>query len=57
MAVNEENERAALEGELSMLEDAWKEAEEIASISDSLVLPKDVESTMLALKNKRPEQP
>src|SRR5688572_5455577 len=36
MAVNEENERRALEGELTLLELEWKEAEEIAGIADSL---------------------
>ncbi|MDB4905916.1 MAG: hypothetical protein JWO05_700 [Gemmatimonadetes bacterium] len=39
MASNEESERRALEGELSVLEAAWKEAEEIAAISDDLLLP------------------
>ena len=39
MALHEEQERRALEGELWILEQAWKEAEEIAAISDSLVLP------------------
>jgi hypothetical protein len=36
MALHEESERRALEGELAILEDAWKEAEEIASLADSL---------------------
>ena len=36
MAVNEENERRALEGELVLLELEWKEAEEIAGIADRL---------------------
>jgi hypothetical protein len=36
MALNEESERRALEGELAALEAAWKEAEEIAAIADSL---------------------
>ena len=39
MALHEEQERRALEGELRMLEQAWKEAEEIAEISDNLFLP------------------
>lgn len=39
MALNEETERRALEGELSLLESAWKAAEEIAAIAD--VLPFD----------------
>jgi hypothetical protein len=39
MALHEERERRALEGELEILEDAWREAEEIAAIADDLVLP------------------
>jgi hypothetical protein len=34
MVTNEENERAALAGELALLELAWREAEEIAGIED-----------------------
>jgi len=55
MAVNEENERIALEGELSLLEDAWKEAEEIAAIADGLALPRSVEHGLLELQDKRPK--
>lgn len=40
MAANEEAERRALEGELSVLEQEWREAEEIAAISDDLLLPR-----------------
>jgi hypothetical protein len=36
MAVNEGNERHALEGELALLELEWKDAEEIAAIADRL---------------------
>lgn len=39
MALHEERERRALEGELWILEQAWKEAEEIAAIADNLLLP------------------
>jgi hypothetical protein len=39
MAVHEESERRALEGELSILEEAWREAEQIAAIADDLLLP------------------
>ena len=38
MALHEEQERRALEGELWILEQAWQEAEEIAAISDRLLL-------------------
>ena len=43
MALHEEQERRALEGELWLLERAWKDAEEIAAISDDLLLPEGVE--------------
>ena len=39
MALHEEQERRALEGELRVLERAWREAEEIAGISDNLFPP------------------
>ena len=39
MALHEEDERRALEGELWRLERAWREAEEIAAIADRLLLP------------------
>jgi hypothetical protein len=39
MATHEEAERRALEGELAILEEAWRQAEEIADISDNLLLP------------------
>lgn len=43
MALHEEDERRALEGELWRLERAWEEAEEIADIADSLLLPEGTE--------------
>jgi len=39
MALHEEQERRAFEGELWVLEQAWREAEEIAAIADRLLLP------------------
>jgi hypothetical protein len=39
MALHEEQERRAMEGELWLLELAWQEDEEIAAISDGLLLP------------------
>lgn len=50
MAVNEENERIALQDELALLEEAWKEAEEIAAIADRLTLPALVEQRLGELK-------
>ncbi len=43
MAAHEESERRALEGELAVLEEAWREAEEIASIADGLLIPREIE--------------
>ena len=51
MALHEEQERRALEGELWLLEKAWKEAEEIADISDKLFLPEGAEEL---LRENRP---
>lgn len=42
MALNEESEYRALEGELAQLEQAWRDAEQIAAIADSLLLPESV---------------
>ncbi|MEJ2206192.1 MAG: hypothetical protein P8170_19035 [Gemmatimonadota bacterium] len=50
MALHEEQERRALEGELWRLERAWEEAEEIAAISDSLLLPEGTEEFVEAHK-------
>jgi hypothetical protein len=41
MALHEESERRAMEGELALLEAAWREAEEIAGIADGLAGPMD----------------
>jgi hypothetical protein len=46
MALHEEQERRALEGELWRLERAWEEAEEIAAISDSLLLPEGTDEIL-----------
>jgi hypothetical protein len=54
MACHEETERRALEGDLHSLESAWREAEEIAAIADSLALPPRVEEW---LARNRPDQP
>jgi hypothetical protein len=42
MSLQEESERRVLEGELATLERAWREAEQIAAIADSLLMPGDV---------------
>ncbi|MGH7669304.1 MAG: hypothetical protein ACRENQ_07395 [Gemmatimonadaceae bacterium] len=53
MSAHEDSERRALEGELAMLEAAWKEADEIAGISDNLLVPAEVEGWLARLKRKR----
>ena len=52
MASHEESERRALEGELHLLEEAWKEAEEIAAISDDLFLPEDISKRLTEMKGR-----
>ena len=43
MAVHEEGERRAFDGELKALEAAWREAEEIAAIADGVLTPLPVQ--------------
>jgi hypothetical protein len=52
MALHEEAERRAMEGELGILEQAWRDAEEIAGISDNLLLPESVDATVRRLKGE-----
>ena len=52
MALHEEQERRALEGELWLLEQAWRNAEEIAAISDNLLLPKGAEAFIRERKRR-----
>jgi hypothetical protein len=49
MASHEEQERRALEGELAVLEAAWREAEEIAKIADDMFAP---EAELEAIKSR-----
>jgi hypothetical protein len=51
MAAHEETERRALEGELHILETAWREAEEIAHIADDMFLPPTVDADLQRLKD------
>jgi hypothetical protein len=50
MALHEDAERRAMQGELDELERAWKEAEEIAAISDNLFVPDSLTSAFEKLK-------
>jgi hypothetical protein len=52
MVSHEESERRALEGELHLLEEAWKEAEEIAGISDNMFLPEDISKRLTEMKGR-----
>jgi hypothetical protein len=52
MALHEEQERRALEGELFLLQQAWKDAEEIAGISDTLLLPEGTEEALERLRKE-----
>ncbi len=54
MAAHEESERRALEGELAILEEAWREAEEIAAIADRLLIPERIEGIIGRWKKESP---
>jgi hypothetical protein len=51
MAAHEETERRALEGELHILEAAWRDAEEIAHIADDMFLPPTIDTDLQRLKD------
>ena len=55
MASHEEAERRALEGELHILEAAWRDAEEVAGIADDMFLPASVEEDLARLKRSQRE--
>jgi hypothetical protein len=55
MAAHEDSERRALEGELHVLEAAWRDAEEIAGIADDMFLPASVDEALARLKRQRDE--
>jgi hypothetical protein len=50
MAVHEELERRALEGDLALIEESWQEAEEIAAIADNLTVSPSVLRALEALR-------
>lgn len=51
MALHEENERRALDGELAQLEEAWRSAEEVAGISDNLLVAPSVDEQLNRMRN------
>jgi hypothetical protein len=50
MAAHEDVERRAMEGELAILEAAWRQAEEIAAISDNLLVPSTIDAELDKIK-------
>lgn len=50
MAANEDAERHAMNEDLALLEQAWREAEAIATVADSLFLPRSVQRAYNRLK-------
>jgi hypothetical protein len=56
MAVHEEAERRALEGELERLADEWREAEEVAAIADDMFLPQSAEEWLEDRKRRLDEE-
>ena len=55
MAVHEESERRALEGELSRLAEEWKDAEEIAAIADDMFVEPNVDAWIRARGEPAPD--
>jgi hypothetical protein len=53
MAAHEESERRAMEGELALLESAWRRAEEIAAIADDLLLPPSIGERVGQMKESK----
>lgn len=53
MASHEESERRAMEGELALLEAAWRQADEIAKIADNLLVPPSVDEFVERNRSKR----
>jgi hypothetical protein len=52
MASHEQQERQALEGELALLQEAWRQAEEVAKIADDMFLPEGTTEKLAELKKK-----
>jgi len=52
MALHEESERRAMDGELAALELAWAEAEQIAKIADDMFLPASIDDRLDKLRDR-----
>ena len=57
MALHDETERLASEGELAVLEEDWRLAEEIAQVADGLMLPRGVLDRFSRMKAGESEPP
>jgi hypothetical protein len=57
MVLHEDDERRAMEGELAALEQRWRQAEEIASIADSLLIPAEAAQRFESLRQKSTDLP
>jgi hypothetical protein len=56
MASHEDSERRALEGELAVLDEAWRQAEEIAAIADDMFVPEETRQRLATLKQPDAER-
>ena len=56
MALHEQSERRAMAGELAELERTWREAEEIAKISDGMLLSPTIEARLNSARSTRDRQ-
>jgi hypothetical protein len=56
MATHEESEWRALQGELALLEAAWRQAEEIASIADDMFVSDATRERLAQMKDERSER-
>jgi hypothetical protein len=54
MAMHEDSERRALEGDLQLLDAAWRDAEQIAKIADDMFTPAVIESRLRQLRDGTP---
>ena len=52
MAAHEQQERQALDGELALLQAAWRQAEEVAQIADDMFLPAGTDAKLEELKKR-----
>ncbi len=57
MALHEESERRAMDGELAALEAAWREADQIARIADGMFQPPEVAAKLEAMRDEVEHEP